>query len=287
MRKNIYLANFLAQHSLQQASRRVGLLRPKQRPKIEFSHRCLRIVGADSPGKLQYTPRRNARHCDSSPRRSAKHTAQRGRLRRVAACKQPDSQSICDESMRGLRVSDSPYAPPSTPVFDDFVVAGSEAEAIRQHHLRHEIQIKSIGALYYFAGTMFFLAGLSLLFVRSQTQHALLSMELIVGYTVSGPIFLVVGYGFRRLRPWVRIPGSIFSAIGLFAIPVGTVINLWILYLMHCTKGRVVLDSSYQQIVNATPLIRYRRSLSDWIATIIIFGLLIFLVVAMAVALGH
>ncbi len=184
-------------------------------------------------------------------------------------------------------MSDSPYAPPTAPVLDTADIAGTEAEAIRAQHLRHEVQLKSVGSLYYFAGTLCLIGSLGLLFILSQTSHSALPMELIVVYLVMAPVLLVVGFGYRRLRPWVRIPGTILSVLGLLAIPVGTIINAWILYLIYSAKGQMILSPAYQDLIDATPPMRYRRSAGDWIATAIILGFLAFLVIAVLIGISN
>lgn len=169
----------------------------------------------------------------------------------------------------------SPYAPPRS-VVADAPSPNSAAEAIRREHMRHEIQLKSIGSLYYLGAFFGLLGGLGFVMTLfgpngiSATTLGVTAVYLVIGV---GSLFL--GYGFRRLRPWVMIPATIFSCIGLLAIPVSTLINGWILYLIHSKKGRTVLGADYQQIVEATPHVKYERSVGDWIATGIV---LLFLV---------
>ncbi len=173
----------------------------------------------------------------------------------------------------------SPYAPPVAVLVDAPEFTGSEHEAVRQAHIRHEIQIKSIGALYYFAGVMLVIAGVG----SFATERR---MEMLgIGFLGLSVLLICLGHGFRRLRPWVRIPGGVLSAIGLFAIPVGTLIHTWILYLMFCEKGRVVLGPDYQAVIAATPKVRYRRTVGDWIATGIVFGVLALVVIGLLVSM--
>lgn len=173
----------------------------------------------------------------------------------------------------------SPYAPPVAVLVDAPEFEGSEHDAVRQAHIRHEIQVKSIGALYYFGGFMLLIGGLGTL---TMEDHA---AALGVFFLFLGVLMVVLGYGFRRLRPWVRIPGGILSAIGLLGVPIGTIIHGWILYLMFCEKGRVVLGPDYSAVIAATPKIKYRRNVGDWIATGIVFGVLALIVVGVLVSL--
>jgi uncharacterized BrkB/YihY/UPF0761 family membrane protein len=68
---------------------------------------------------------------------------------------------------------------------------------------------------------------------------------------------------------------TILSIIGLVGIPVGTLINGWILYLIHCKKGQTILSPGYQDIIAATPHVKYRRSVGDWIALGLVLAILL------------
>jgi hypothetical protein len=178
----------------------------------------------------------------------------------------------------------SPYAPPRAAVADPSAPA-SVAEAIRQEHIAHEVQLKSVGTLYYLGGFVGTLAGLAILLpmLTHSDDRAPLAIAGAI-YLILGPASLALGYGFRRLRPWVVVPGTALSVLGLLAVPLGTLINGWILYLIHCKKGRTVLAPDYQAIVDATPHVKNRRGVGDWI----LIGLLVLLLVGVvaAVAIG-
>lgn len=177
--------------------------------------------------------------------------------------------------------SASPYAPPAAALQDNDPAADSEAEAIRRKHVRHEVQLKAVGSLFLFFGTMLLVAAAGTFVVmfdesiRAGGAESLALMTAVSAvYVVLAALQLTVGYGFRRLRSWVRIPGGIIAGIGLLAIPVGTLINGYILYLMFGERGRVVLAPNYRAIIDATPHIRYRRTVGDWIA----LGILVLMV---------
>lgn len=83
-----------------------------------------------------------------------------------------------------------------------------------------------------------------------------------------------VGTGIRQLKKWVKLPVGILSGIGLFGFPIGTLINAYILYLVFGKKGAVVFSKEYQHIIAATPQIKYRTSIVDWIFV----GILVFMI---------
>lgn len=174
-------------------------------------------------------------------------------------------------------MSDNPYAPPNAPV-EDMPEGGRDAE-IRYRHIGHEASLRSVGLLYYLGA--FFLCGTGLLMLFGQSQATEGAAPLLEG--VSGGALMLalsialfsVGFGLRRVRPWVRIPAMALSTLGLFSFPVGTLINGYILYLIMSEKGRMVFSEQYQHIIEATPEIRYRTPLIAWAFVILIIFLIL------------
>ncbi len=176
----------------------------------------------------------------------------------------------------------SPYAPPSTAVSDPQPVNLSENEALRRKHLRHEIQLKSVGALYYFMGAMLLLSSVAMWVSPEFTADGEAAFAaFFTFYFGLSTLVLVLGFGLRRLQPWVRIPTTVVSALGLIVVPIGTLISAWVLYLIHCEKGRMVLSKPYQLVIAATPHVKYKRGVGDWIA----IGILALILLAVAVAI--
>ena len=105
----------------------------------------------------------------------------------------------------------------------------------------------------------------------------------------------IAGYGLRRLESWVRIPVAILCGLGLLggvqalANPVagrqaagsavgtvlGMAINVYIIYLVWCAKGKFVCSDEYHAIIAETPHIKYKTS----IIVKIFAGLLVLIVV--------
>jgi hypothetical protein len=173
----------------------------------------------------------------------------------------------------------NPYAPPSANV-DLSSSATSVEEKIRREHIRHEIQLKSVGTLYGLGALLLLLSGIAMmvpLFSEGSPSEAPLGLLIGVSifYIGFGSAMAAMAYGYRSLRPWVKIPGTILSGLGLLGIPLGTLINGYILYLIWCAKGQMVLDHKYQRIVEATPHVKFQRTLGDKIALGIVIALLI------------
>ena len=161
----------------------------------------------------------------------------------------------------------NPYAVPAANVED--VSADPEAEAIRREHISHEASIKAVGFLYYLGGLGLTIAGgVSLFASRDAGIAALMFMLAALGVAQ-----LFAGWGVRSLRPWGRILGCVLSVIGLLGFPIGTLINGYILYLFLSKKGRTIFGPDYQDIVAATPHVKYRTSILVWVFVALLVGL--------------
>lgn len=153
------------------------------------------------------------------------------------------------------------------------------ADEIRRTHLSHEASVQSVGSLYYFAAAVSPIAGLSPILrgVPSERQHWIaLGLFLILAL-----VYFQLGRWFRSLNPKGRLPGTILSIIGLLAFPIGTLINAYILYLIHSARGRMVFSPEYRAVIEATPHIQYRLSKVAWVA----IGLLILFFAAGLIAI--
>jgi hypothetical protein len=130
--------------------------------------------------------------------------------------------------------------------------------------------VKSIGTLYLLGAFLLVLIGLS----TAVTSLAVgeLSFGLLVGatYAALGMLQGFVGYGVRRLQRWARIGAIIFSVMGLLALPIGTLISAYFLYLLLSEKGRIVFSDEYQRVIEQTPHMRYKTSLVVWIVLVLI-----------------
>ena len=167
----------------------------------------------------------------------------------------------------------NPYAPPAARVDD--APANSEAEAIRRAHINHEASIKAVGLLYYLGGVAVTIAGVASLAGAGRAYGA----GMAAGLVAVGAAQFFAGYGVRALRPWGRIVGTILSVIGLVGFPVGTLVNLYILYLYFSKKGRTVFSPDYQDVIAATPHVKYKTSIVVWIV-------LALLLVLVAIGIG-
>lgn len=181
-------------------------------------------------------------------------------------------------------MSVNPYQAPVTSVADvDAPV--EDAERVRREHIGHERQLRAVGALYLFGGVLGLFGGIALIVGAIGGDSGGGEMVAIgVLYAAVSAFSLVLGWGYRKLAPWVRIPGTVLAAVGLLGIPVGTIISLAILWMIWSAKGKVVLSPQYAAIVAATPHVRYRMTVVDWIVWGLLAAVLIGLVVLAVMA---
>ena len=167
----------------------------------------------------------------------------------------------------------NPYAPPTARV-SDVGDSPSEAESIRREHIKHEASIRSIGILYYLGGVVLILASAGLvvsLRAPGEVPNAGLLLGVTVFYVVFGVFSFFLGHAVRQFKPWARIASTVMAVIGLLGFPIGTLINAYILYLLHSAKGKRIFAPDYPAIVAATPSVKYRTSIVVWV----VLGLLV------------
>lgn len=161
-------------------------------------------------------------------------------------------------------MSANPYAPP---LGSAAAVAPepSGAAVIRRQYLNHEAAVKSVGVLYYI-GAVFILAlgGMALYAALTMDVPELADRAFQIGvsfaYLMLGTVQAATGYGLRRLQRWSRPIAIVFSILGLFAFPLGTIISGYILYLLLSHKGGIVFSDHYHQVIARTPEIKYKSS---------------------------
>lgn len=174
----------------------------------------------------------------------------------------------------------NPYAAPKAAVED--VSAYPEADAIRREHISHEASIRSIGTLYYL-GAFFMIAGTLAAFLlesrRTQLSAAPVVILAFFGLLAIG--FFLLGRGLRALKPWARIPTTVLAVLGLAGFPLGTLLNSYILWLIHSKKGKLILSPDYAAIVEATPDVKYKTTLLVWI----LLGLIVVALLAVFIPL--
>ena len=186
----------------------------------------------------------------------------------------------------------NPYAPSATqsPVKD---VSVTGAEETRNYHLSHEASVKSVGFLYLLGGLFgtllgigYVIGGVSIIAnpPANGGEFGFILIPLGVFVLAISVVQFATGLGLRKLKPWTRIAGIVLSCIGLLGFPVGTLISAYILYLLLSKKGQFVFSDEYQQVMAATPHIKYKTSIIVWIFLGLLVVLILFGIVGLLIS---
>jgi len=119
----------------------------------------------------------------------------------------------------------------------------------------------------------------------------MLSLPVIISYSTNsfplmsgvalllmGILFALVGYGVRTFKSWARNWSAILFGLGMAGVPIGTLLGIYVLYLMLSKKGHVVFSEDYQKIIAATPHIQCPVPIVMWL-----FFAVLMLVVVLAI----
>lgn len=191
-------------------------------------------------------------------------------------------------------------------------ITQEQAEQIRRANLKHEASVRSIGLLYYLGGsfgifgTLGGLIELAGMFTRDVAAPVVPPSTGEIAESVAGVVLasgltflnLLIGWGVRRLKPWSRIATIVLTSISLLffgfgvfsAVAVGVasgvavsvvlsiflIMPIYILWLMHSAKGRIVFSPTYKVVRSMTPEIKYRTSIIIKIAGGLLLALIVF-----------
>lgn len=180
----------------------------------------------------------------------------------------------------------NPYAAPETPNAAFLTPAqASDAEQIRRKYLKHEMNIKSCGALY-LLGAVLTLPMVVLMIVGIVSGNSGVGpAEVFIGLMFAGLACLggVVGWGLRKLQPWVKVPAAIMAALSLLNVPIGTILGIAVFYFVFSEKGTYCFSPEYQEIIRQTPHVKLKTSWIAWVALGFIVILLIMALMGFAV----
>lgn len=172
----------------------------------------------------------------------------------------------------------NPYAAPQVDVLPPTQATSTE-EMIRTQHLNTEATIKTVGFLYYLGAILIGAAAVGMLAGgRSEDKFFTAGFGLVFLVLAVGQG--IVGYGLRRLLSWARIPTIIFSCLGLLHIPIGTIINGYILATVAGKKGKTVMTPEYRRIIGLTPHIRRKTSVAVWVLLAVLVLVLVGIIVS-------
>jgi hypothetical protein len=171
-------------------------------------------------------------------------------------------------------VTENPYQTPA--VAEVALPPTVDAHEVREEHLKHEASIKAIGVLCILGGVLllgsFAFFGIETIAAGILESSSAMGMLFEIAFAT---LQLIAGIGLRRLQGWSRIPAAIVAAVSMVSVPIGTVIGIYILYLLFSPKGAKVLSAEYREIVALTPDMRYRTPRWFWIFILVVMLILV------------
>jgi hypothetical protein len=198
-------------------------------------------------------------------------------------------------------ISSVSAGPSMLPVANASTTTTESTDETRQSYFSHEQQVRSVGTFFRFNGVLqlilaaLILLALAVAFVIFPDRGLGAHLTQFVTMAIEGAIFVIVGGVtfwagslLRNLDRKAFVPAVIVAAFGLLAIPIGTLINGFILYLLLCDKGRFVLSDPYRDVVAATPQYQWKTAL--WVKIIIglmVLAFVLVVVISMLLALGN
>jgi hypothetical protein len=121
------------------------------------------------------------------------------------------------------------YAPPRANLDRTSPTLDAESRKLR----RHERSIRAVGWLHLLGAG---LALLSVLVIALQDLQSSIAVMVLVMLAICA-LHVWIGLGLIRLDRRVRAVAGLIHGIGLLGIPIGTLINGYILYLLFCEMG--------------------------------------------------
>lgn len=169
---------------------------------------------------------------------------------------------------------ENPYAPPSADL-RKVAVPMEDAEIVRAEHIAHESSVKSCGCLLVGIGVLMgalAILGSGLAVVAWTKGQGLEALE-EDGFTLSGIVLFAVmawllswgGRGMQSLQGFGKVGLTLVGLVWLLGFPFGTLAGLYLLYLLHSRKGRMVLSEPYRDVVELTPGTVYETPGYLWI----------------------
>jgi hypothetical protein len=177
-----------------------------------------------------------------------------------------------------VRATDNPFESPKAELEPDRPAATGSDEQVRRELLNHEASIKAIGRLDILGGVVAVLVGFGMLADTEAELPAVVGATAI--FMAIGVVSAWVGNKLRTLDPRGRVAAAVLHGLGLFGFPVGTLVSAYVLWLVLSEKGRRVLSTEYQGVVERTPHIKYKTPIVLVVLAALVLGLLLLGMVA-------
>ncbi|MGJ8677747.1 MAG: hypothetical protein ACSHX0_09540 [Akkermansiaceae bacterium] len=169
-------------------------------------------------------------------------------------------------------MNENPYEAPVTQAPVSAQVA-SDDETLRRRYLKHEVSVKSISTIYWLGAAGLLFSSFSLFSMMSSMNAVQGSREgswVFYTFPAMGALLIAAAVGIRKLKFWGRVTATVVSSVGLLGFPIGTVVNLYILFLLWNKKSKVVFSEDYKLVISKTPHVKYKTPKVVWILLLVV-----------------
>lgn len=172
----------------------------------------------------------------------------------------------------------SPFAPPPMP--DDKQLLHARLTELRREHLKAETRIKIQTVL---LTSLYLVVCLFMLFTLADKDKDQIDAGLILlaWPATAGLIGLPISLGVLLLRPWARLPLTIWAVAGLLFCPFGTMLAAGILAQLISIRSPALLTADYARIASETADLARSETSKAWGWA----GLMAFLLTMLAILL--
>lgn len=167
------------------------------------------------------------------------------------------------------------------PVSDEAV--NGELHSIRRQYLTHERAVNSVGTLFFFSALLSLLASimvvaapfLYMLYANAPITGSAVLVCLVLSLCLIGLVILqaLVAIAMRRKLKNARYAAMLLAAVGLLAIPFGTIFGIVVLMIMGAKETSYVLSEEYKKVIKATP--QYDAAPVPWVWITLVVGAMI------------
>jgi len=138
-----------------------------------------------------------------------------------------------------------PYQTPIESLLNDSDLTRSE---LRNRYRQEEAKVIAVGGVYYLLGSLLLSAGGVGAWYCAE-KSSVFNMLPCGAAILIGCMFIVIGYGLRRLDSWARVPASIAAGVALFLFPIGTVVGLLCIAMLRRNAVREMFNPAYQTAI--------------------------------------
>ena len=143
----------------------------------------------------------------------------------------------------------------------------SDDETTRRKYLHHESSIRAIGSFYLLGALFMALLAFPMMESASKDWKIYVFVAFYLAFCTAQ---LWAGWNLRQLFAKGRILGIVVAVPWLAALGFGTVISVYILYLLLSPNCKIVMSPQYQRVIENTPNVQHRTPILTWVIVLLV-----------------